>query len=174
MLIYKYEYKYLKQLNFKKHIKRYKKNMQKILYNKLKNQLKYKKFNIWFFFVHQNSDLIVTNQTIHFYIKHTKICKFNMKIEISDCLKNKVELELFFLNSVMSGIVPEQKSAYFVRKTPTSSPNAPSKTSPTGPTSPAAQKPSVVLNIPGTKTSLQNSQLLTPIGIPSIDSFIGK
>jgi hypothetical protein len=97
-----------------------------------------------------------------------------MKIEISDCLKNKVELELFFLNSVMSGIVPEQKSAYFVRKTPTSSPNAPSKTSPTGPTSPAAQKPSVVLNIPGTKTSLQNSQLLTPIGIPSIDSFIGK
>ena len=29
------------------------------------------------------------------------------------------------------------------------------------------------LNIPGTRTSLQNNQLLTPIGIPSIDSFIG-
>lgn len=30
-----------------------------------------------------------------------------------------------------------------------------------------------VLNIAGTKTSLQNNQLLTPIGIPSIDFFLG-
>jgi elongator complex protein 4 len=30
-----------------------------------------------------------------------------------------------------------------------------------------------VINIPGCKTSLHNSQLLTSIGIPSIDSYIG-
>ena len=30
-----------------------------------------------------------------------------------------------------------------------------------------------ILNIPGTRTSLQNSQLLTPIGIPSIDTLLG-
>jgi hypothetical protein len=73
----------------------------------------------------------------------------------------------------MSDIVPQQKSAYFVRKTPTTSPNAQNKTSPISATS-TSPRPAVVLNIPGTKTSLQNNQLLTPIGIPSIDSFIGK
>lgn len=57
----------------------------------------------------------------------------------------------------MSDLGPQTKqSAYFVRKTT------------------AAVQQTPVLNIPGTKTSLQNSQLLTPIGIPSIDSFIGN
>jgi hypothetical protein len=69
----------------------------------------------------------------------------------------------------MSQIDQPQKSAYFVRKTP-SSPVQNSLTNSN--VSPA--KPAVVLNIPGTRTSVQNSQLLTPIGIPSIDSFIGK
>ena len=55
----------------------------------------------------------------------------------------------------MSDLVDAPKSAYFVRKTPiqtsqTSQSTAPKSTNP--------------LNIPGTKTSLQNSQLLTPIG----------
>jgi hypothetical protein len=73
--------------------------------------------------------------------------------------------------------LPAQKSAYFVRKTAAAAPSSDNAqtntTSPPG-TSTAAQKNASVLNIPGTKTSLQNSQLLTPIGIPSIDSFIGK
>ena len=34
-------------------------------------------------------------------------------------------------------------------------------------------KPSAVINIPGCKTSLHNNQLLSSIGIPSIDSYIG-
>ena len=63
----------------------------------------------------------------------------------------------------MSGDLAEAaKSAYFVRKTNASQTSG-------AKTSSAAS----VLSIPGTKTSLQNSQLLTPIGIPSIDSFIG-
>lgn len=61
----------------------------------------------------------------------------------------------------MSDLV-QQKSSYFVRKSPTAS------------TQQQASKPSNVLNIPGTRTSLQNNQLLTPIGIPSIDFFIGN
>ena len=59
----------------------------------------------------------------------------------------------------MSNVTTSQKSSYFVRKTPTSSTTTNANAN--------------VLNIPGTKTSIQNNQLLTPIGIPSIDSFIG-
>ena len=58
-----------------------------------------------------------------------------------------------------------QKSSYFVRKV----------TSKTAAPAVSVSKPAAtnVLNIPGTKTSLQNNSLLTPIGVPSIDSFIG-
>lgn len=59
------------------------------------------------------------------------------------------------------------KSAYFVRKTTPQSSSTPSSSS-SQPT-----KTGPVLNINGTRTSLQNNQLLTPIGIPSIDYFIG-
>ena len=58
----------------------------------------------------------------------------------------------------MSNVTTSQKSSYFVRKTATNS---------------TTNANANVLNIPGTKTSIQNNQLLTPIGIPSIDSFIG-
>ena len=65
----------------------------------------------------------------------------------------------------MSNISSSQKSAYFVRKVTSNTPSS---------TSTDPKQSSNVLNIPGTRTSLQNNQLLTPIGIPSIDSFIGK
>ncbi len=69
----------------------------------------------------------------------------------------------------MSNLTTTQKSAYFIRKTPTStSTKQPATTSPDN-----SSSTSNVLNIPGTRTSLHNNQLLTPIGIPSIDSFIG-
>jgi hypothetical protein len=59
------------------------------------------------------------------------------------------------------------KSVYFVRKA--------APTSPVASTTAAAQvKPAPILNIAGTRTSLQNNQLITPIGIPSVDFFIGK
>lgn len=54
----------------------------------------------------------------------------------------------------------QPKSSYFVRKTPNQTPQS--------------AKQASVLNIPGTRTSLHNNQLLTPIGIPSIDEKIGK
>jgi hypothetical protein len=57
---------------------------------------------------------------------------------------------------------PQKTSSYFVRKSPQ-----------TSSTTSSPSKPTTLLNIPGTRTSLQNNQLLTPIGIPSIDSFIG-
>jgi len=69
----------------------------------------------------------------------------------------------------MSNLPATQKSAYFIRKAPTT-PVTPSN--PKSTTSPETAT-SNVLNIPGTRTSLHNNQLLTPIGIPSIDSFIG-
>ena len=56
----------------------------------------------------------------------------------------------------MSDLV-QPKSSYFIRKTPNQTSQSTS-----------------VLNIPGTRTSLHNNQLLTPIGIPSIDEKIGK
>ena len=62
-----------------------------------------------------------------------------------------------------------QKSSYFIPKKTSNSGVDPKKATPATTTT-AAQ---TVLNIPGTRTSLQNNQLLTPIGIPSIDSFIG-
>lgn len=40
--------------------------------------------------------------------------------------------------------------------------------------SPNTTKTTTLLNLPGTRTSIQNNQLLTPIGIPSIDYFLGK
>ena len=74
----------------------------------------------------------------------------------------------------MSNLVGStQKSAFFVRKSTSSSQiSQDSKTSPENPAARAST--SNILNIAGTKTSLQNNQLLTPIGIPSIDSFIGS
>lgn len=60
-------------------------------------------------------------------------------------------------------ITTSQKSSYFIPKIMSNSADAKKVTA-------SAQ---TVLNIPGTKTSLQNNQLLTPIGIPSVDSFIG-
>jgi hypothetical protein len=64
----------------------------------------------------------------------------------------------------MSSLPQQQKqSAYFVRKVNNQNVSA----------STAAPQTSSILNIPGTRTSLQNSQLLTPIGIPSIDNLIG-
>ena len=66
----------------------------------------------------------------------------------------------------MSTQSPAGKSSYFVRNVASKSMN------PASPNKPNAS-PANVLNIPGTKTSLQNSSLLTPFGIPSIDSFIG-
>lgn len=65
----------------------------------------------------------------------------------------------------MSNDLVQQKSSYFVRKTPASSSSS---------TTNVQNKPAPVLNIPGTRTSIQNSQLLTSIGIPSIDSFLGN
>ena len=59
----------------------------------------------------------------------------------------------------MSSIGP-QKSSFFIRKTKSDVIESPANSN--------------VLNISGTRTSLQNNQLLTPIGIPSIDSFIGN
>lgn len=58
------------------------------------------------------------------------------------------------------------KSSYFIRKTtPASSSSTPSDNVP---------KPtSTLFNISGTRTSLQNNQLLTSIGIPSIDYYLG-
>ncbi len=56
----------------------------------------------------------------------------------------------------MSDLVQAPKSAYFVRKTPTQPTNVQANA-----TTPKSSNP---LNIPGTKTSLQNSALLTPIG----------
>lgn len=56
-------------------------------------------------------------------------------------------------------------------------PKEPSKDSDTPPNdkiSPNTTKTTALLNLPGTRTSIQNNQLLTPIGIPSIDYFLGK
>jgi hypothetical protein len=61
-----------------------------------------------------------------------------------------------------SNLVNSSKSSFFIPKGKATTTTA-TTTSP----------PQSVLNIPGTRTSLQNNQLLTPIGIPSIDSFIG-
>ncbi len=70
----------------------------------------------------------------------------------------------------MADLPTQKQSAYFVRKAPKANPTtAPSVNQSNAP----AQAPGI-LNIPGTKTSLQNSQLLTPLGIPSIDSLISK
>lgn len=67
----------------------------------------------------------------------------------------------------MSSLPQNQKqSAYFVRKV--NSQNVTANASINN-----QPKASSILNIPGTRTSLQNSQLLTPIGIPSIDNLIG-
>ena len=61
------------------------------------------------------------------------------------------------------------KPSLFVRKTnPQTSPQSQQQQQPQQP-----QQQQNVLNIAGTKTSLQNNQLLTPIGIPSIDFFLG-
>ena len=57
----------------------------------------------------------------------------------------------------MSDLVQAPKSAYFVRKSP-------SQTSQNTISQPNTHKSSNPLNIPGTRTSIQNSQLLTPIG----------
>lgn len=66
----------------------------------------------------------------------------------------------------MSGLDDEAirpKSAYFVRKT---------AANPTTPQTTPSKSPS--LNIAGTRASLHNNQLLlSPIGIPSIDYFLG-
>jgi len=65
-----------------------------------------------------------------------------------------------------SNLVPTgQKSSYFIPKITSNSADAKKVT--------ATALTQAVLSIPGTRTSLQNNQLLTPIGIPSIDSFIG-
>ena len=69
----------------------------------------------------------------------------------------------------MSGLDDEAirpKSAYFVRKTTATASN------PTTPQTTPSKSPS--LNIAGTRASLHNNQLLlSPIGIPSIDYFLG-
>ena len=68
-----------------------------------------------------------------------------------------------------SNIVSSPKSSFFIPKV-TSNDIKSSKASSTTTTTTSPQS---VLNIPGTRTSLQNNQLLTPIGIPSLDAFIG-
>ena len=68
----------------------------------------------------------------------------------------------------MSGLDDEAirpKSAYFVRKAATAA-------NPTTPQTTPSKSQS--LNIAGTRASLHNNQLLlSPIGIPSIDYFLG-
>jgi hypothetical protein len=72
-----------------------------------------------------------------------------------------------------------KKSAYFVRKdNNTAKPVSPAanndKSSSQNVNSKSPESNSTgILSIPGTRTSLQNNQLLTPFGIPTIDSFIG-
>ena len=35
-------------------------------------------------------------------------------------------------------------------------------------------KTTEIFNLPGTRSSIQNNQLISPIGIPSIDNFLGN
>lgn len=110
------------------------------------------KQNSNFLFSFNLKNLIVANQIQRINLSQAKF--FNFKIE-----------------KKMSDLVQPAKSAYFVRKKPSPAATQPAQAAPAPTSSPA--KTANPLNIPGTKTSLQNSQLLTSIGIPSIDSFIG-